>query len=187
MSSTEELAALTGDLAALKAAIDADPEAVVVRHGPARLTLLMLASVRGHVEAVSLLLQAGADPNAVNANGETALMLAASAGRPDVVRVLIGAGARVDAWDRFGMTALHRAAWGYTQCRRMSATVRALLDAGADASIPDRHGTLPHQTARRRMWSWTVPLLRWEFCGYYPAGRKDPVVRMLEEAVSHRP
>jgi hypothetical protein len=65
-------------------------------------------------------------------------------------------------------------------------TVRALLEAGADASIPDRRGELPHEYARAHRWRWTVPLLGWELTGWHPARRNDAVVRMLEDAASSR-
>ncbi len=187
MSSAAHTAALEGNTELLKSALEANPEEVVRRHGPAELTLLMLASVRGHIATASCLLNAGADPNAVNINGETALILAASARWPDVVRVLIAAGAEVDHRDALGMTAVHRAVLGGTH-RLTSATdtVRALLDAGADASIPDQQGKLPHQSATQRRWTWTVPLLRWELTGYYPVGRNDLLVRTLREAASSR-
>ena len=183
MSSGAESAVLGGDLRRLRAALANDPEAVARRHGPAEVTLLMLAAVRGDVGVVSCLLDAGADPNAVNTNGETAMILAAAAHRPELVQVLASAGAEVDHKDDLGMTALHRAVVGG---RRGSTsafdTVRALLDAGADASVADQHGRLPYQSAGHRRWTWEVPLLGWQLSGYYPVGRSDPVRRLLEEA-----
>jgi ankyrin repeat protein len=178
---------LGGDLPQLKVALANDREAVVRRHGPAEVTLLMLAAVRGDVVVVSCLLDAGADPNAVNTNGETCMILAAAAHRPELVHVLASAGAEVDHKDDLGMTALHRAVLGG---RRGSTsafdTVRALLDAGADATLADQQGRLPHQSARHRRWTWEVPLLRWQLSGYYPVGRNDPVSRLLEEAARPR-
>lgn len=188
MSSSAHTAAVEGDVERLRSALHGDPEAVVRRHGPGQLTLLMLASLRGHVGAASCLLSAGADPNAVNVNGETALMVAALARWPDVVRLLLAAGAEVDRRDTLGLTALHKAVLGgRPQSPTSSAeTVRALLDGGADASVPDQQGKLPHDHARLRRWRWTVPVLRWEWSGWYPARRDDAVLRMLEDAASSR-
>jgi len=186
VSFSAHTAAAQGDVELLRSALEADPEAIVRRQGPGQLTPLMLASLRGHVGAVSCLLNAGAHPNAVNVNGETALMFAASARWPDVVRVLIAAGAHVDPWDALGLTALHKAVLGGRPQERTSAadTVRALLDGGADASMPDRRGKLAHEYARARRWRWTVPLLGWQLSGWYPVSRKDVLVRMLEDAAS---
>ena len=55
---------------------------------------------------ISLLLQAGADVNAKDRDGNTALILAA-AENPTVVSVLLKAGADVNAKDRDGNTALY--------------------------------------------------------------------------------
>lgn len=57
-------------------------------------------------EAVSLLLERGADPNGADAYGNTALMEAASHGCDrELMRMLIKAGAKVDAKNRMGLTA----------------------------------------------------------------------------------
>ena len=59
-------------------------------------TPLMLAASRGHQSLISLLLEAGADVNAVSEqHGYTALALAAQMGNVQVVETLLGAGARV--------------------------------------------------------------------------------------------
>ena len=188
VSFSAHTAAAQGDLEHLKSALEADPEAVVRRQGPGQLTPLMMASFSGHVLSVSCLLNAGADPNAANDGGETALMFAASARWPDVVRVLVAAGADVDRGDSLGLTALHKAVLGGRPQEATSAadTLRALLDAGADASLPDRQGKRPHEYAKVGRWRWTVPPLGWQLSGWYPVSRKDVVVRMLEDAASSR-
>jgi ankyrin repeat protein len=48
----------------------------------------MIAAVNGHVDIVRMLLEAGADPRAVNEEGRTALELAEAAGQPEVVNLL---------------------------------------------------------------------------------------------------
>ena len=65
---------------------------------------LFQAAREGNVPQVAALLQAGADPNAVDKYGETALMEAAKEGHADVARVLLKAGAdpnaaNKDDWD----------------------------------------------------------------------------------------
>ena len=59
-----------------------------------RMTPLMLASARGHVETVRVLLSASPDLELRSAAGKTAIDLAAAANHPEVVSLLRTAGAR---------------------------------------------------------------------------------------------
>lgn len=92
---------------------------------------LSLACERGHLDATQLLVQYGADPDAVDARGWSPLMYAASAGRTAVLEWLLRAFRRLgqlclERADRAGRTALQLAAsGGHGQC------VRALRAAGA--------------------------------------------------------
>lgn len=52
------------------------------------------------IEAVAYLLEAGADVDAVDENGETAMHGAAYKSLPKMVRFLAGRGARIEAWNR---------------------------------------------------------------------------------------
>jgi ankyrin repeat protein len=63
-------------------------------------------SNRNPVDAVALLLQAGADPDAKTPDGDTALHLAAFAGKLDIVRALVEGGADMNVKDAAGKTAL---------------------------------------------------------------------------------
>lgn len=61
------------------------------------------------LEAIQVLLELGADINAVDKNGETAMHAAAYKNLPQVVRFLAAHGARIDVWntnDKFGWTPL---------------------------------------------------------------------------------
>src|SRR5439155_21603798 len=62
-------------------------------------TPLLLAAKNGSRGMIDLLLKAGADGNAANANGTTPLMLAAAAGKPDAVQTLLDHGAKANARD----------------------------------------------------------------------------------------
>ncbi len=53
----------------------------------------MLASSKGNIEVVKVLLDKGADANAKNKDGGTALMLAAQDGNLEVVKLLKARGA----------------------------------------------------------------------------------------------
>jgi ankyrin repeat protein len=59
-------------------------------------TLLMLAAMQGNTSIGELLIQRGADINAINDSGETALSLAAHGGHIPFIRVLLTNGATTD-------------------------------------------------------------------------------------------
>ena len=63
-------------------------------------------SNRNPVDAVNLLLEAGANPNAVTPKGDSALHLAAFDGKLDIVRALAAGGADLHLKDAAGKTAL---------------------------------------------------------------------------------
>ncbi|CAE7807683.1 Anks3 [Symbiodinium microadriaticum] len=109
-----------------------DPDAVT---GEPNHTPLMVASGNGHVRVVQLLLEAGAQKEAVAADGSTPLMWAALEGRDSVVRLLLEAGAEMDVRDQGGWTALMCSA-----SERHPQVLRLLLEAGADKDVCDRFG-----------------------------------------------
>ncbi|MEM9122414.1 MAG: ankyrin repeat domain-containing protein [Pseudomonadota bacterium] len=111
--------------ARLALARGADPDAAEASSG---WRALHFFAATGHVRAVRALLAAGADMNALAADGRTPLMQAAHDNRLEVVQVLIESGATVTLLERrAGEAALHIAA------RRASAElVDELLTAGAD-------------------------------------------------------
>ncbi|MBU2490440.1 MAG: ankyrin repeat domain-containing protein [Proteobacteria bacterium] len=90
-------------------------------------TPLHLAVANGHEKTARLLMEAGADANAVSEEfGETPLFLAASLGLSKTVERLIEHGARVDARDRHLQTPLHMAVY-----QRHADVVEILLKNGA--------------------------------------------------------
>lgn len=118
------------DLAAVRAA-KAD-----VLNAPGRLgmTPLMHAAAFGSVEAVKILLDAGADPKAQDPRGGTALHY----GAWDVerVRLLVAKGADVNAASKAGRTPILSAASSPSGAGAM----KFLLDHGADPKARDRAG-----------------------------------------------
>ena len=94
-------------------------------------TPLHLASRAGHPEVASALLEAGADPDVFTTTGVTAMHFAADADAPGVVTALVAHGGDVNARDGFS----ERTPLMFAAVRGADSAVRALLDAGADASL----------------------------------------------------
>src|SRR5215472_8241927 len=106
-------------------------------------TPLMHAAAIGSLEAMKILLQAGADVNAKNGLDTTALIWGAL--DPAKVRILVEAGANVNARSRLGRTPLLVAA-----SRPGSAdAIRLLLSKGADSKVADVRGSKPLIEAAR--------------------------------------
>jgi len=110
-------------------------------------TPLHLAAFFGHAAVVALLLERGADLQAVSGNGmrNTALHAAVAGGRVDAALTLIDAGAPVNAVDGGGHTPLHIAAeGGYVPI------VESLLRHDADAHAVDAEDRTPLARAAAR-------------------------------------
>jgi ankyrin repeat protein len=101
------------------------------------------------------LLQAGANPNITDNDGETALMGAAKGGFDGIIELLINAGASLSAQDRLGRTALHWAAvrGDYPQA------VSALVKADADLNLTQFEGWTPLMCAAAMEHPMTVAVL----------------------------
>jgi ankyrin repeat protein len=100
-------------------------------------TPLIWAASLGSLEAVNLLLGAGANPNEANALGITPLIAAAI--DADKVKALLAAGADVKAKSNTGQHALAAAAAG----ARASDSVKLLLAAGAPVNERSAQGSTP--------------------------------------------
>jgi ankyrin repeat protein len=140
-------AAAAGDLARLRALLKADPS-LARAHSVDGFSALGLAAFFGHPEALSLLLEAGADPNTASRNPMQVTPLhSASAHRiPDVslrmAESLLGAGASPNVQQQGGWTPLHQAAaHGHVELLEL------LLAHGADASARSEDGQTAGQKA----------------------------------------
>jgi hypothetical protein len=86
-----------------------------------------------HLQAMDMLLAAGADPNAQDDEGQTPLMHASWQGGAEEIRKLHAAGADVHATDKQGRTALLHAAKGVIHSNYEA--IKALLDLGAGRDL----------------------------------------------------
>ena len=84
----------------------------------------------GLAETVSILIQAGADINLTNNDGNNALWLACFSGDENTINVLIENGIDIDNCNITGATALI-----YASSTGKSSIVKQLLEAGADPFI----------------------------------------------------
>jgi uncharacterized protein len=100
---------------------------------------------------LKIALEGGASARNVTSryNG-TALIAAAHLGHADAVKMLIAARAPLNHVNNLGWTALMEAVVLGNGGANHTATVRALVDAGADVNVVDRQGQTPLQHARRR-------------------------------------
>ena len=149
-------AAAFGDVDRLAEIIDARPAVVDERSGDG-FTPLHLAAYFGKDDSVRLLLDHGADPNAVGTGWMTgtALHSAVSARHPNVVATLLDRGADPNARQAGGWTPLHGAAHNGDL-----ETTELLLAHGADATAADDEGRTAEDHANERGDPGTVAAIR---------------------------
>lgn len=101
--------------------------------------LLNIACYRGHLETVKLLLDKGAEINAIAGDGSTPLIQAGNGDKTgEIVALLLEKGADVNAADKTGMTALGNAIFKICTKGENSRikVLEILLDHGADFITP---------------------------------------------------
>jgi uncharacterized protein len=122
--------------------------------------VITIAAVRDDVETVKLAVSLGSDPKAITSPYDgTALIAAAHLGHAAVVRALIDAGAPLDHVNNLGWTAVLETVLLGDGGRQHQETLKALVEAGANARIPDRNGVTPLEHAKRRGYLVMIAIL----------------------------
>lgn len=153
-------AAKQGRVEELATLLDNHPELVHARSDPSHHhTLLILAAWHGRTSVATLLLDRGADPNAVNLEGRTPLWFSCCGGHVETAALLLARGGNPSVRKEGGSTALMAAAWtGHLPVARL------ILD----------HAAAQQQVAPAADTA-TPPILP------SPAGGQDEVRRLLDE------
>jgi ankyrin repeat protein len=125
-----------------------------------RYDAVTIAAVADDEQTLALLLSLGASAKLTTSRYDgTALIAAAHLGHDGVVRQLIQAGAPLNHVNNLHWTATIEAVVLGDGGPRHQATLRALVNAGADLSLTDREGRTPLQLARSRGFDAMVRIL----------------------------
>jgi uncharacterized protein len=125
-----------------------------------RYDIVTIAAVADDVATLETALAIGGKATNVTSRYDgTALIAAAHLGHDEVVRVLIRAGAPLDHVNNLGWTALIESIVLGDGGPRHTATLKALVGAGADVNLADRGGRTPLALARARGYRDMVAIL----------------------------
>ena len=125
-----------------------------------RYDAVTIASVADDEETLRVLLSLGASAKLTTSRYDgTALIAAAHLGHDGVVRQLIAAGAPLDHVNNLHWTAVIESIVLGDGGPRHRATLKALIDAGANLQLADRSGLTPLQLARSRGYATMVSML----------------------------
>jgi len=144
--------------AAVRALIQAGADTGALEND--RYDAVTIAAVADDEETLRTLLGLGASAKLVTSRFEgTALIAAAHLGHDGVVRQLIAAGAPLDHVNNLHWTATIESIVLGNGGARHQATLRALVEAGANLQLTDRHGKTPLDLARSYGYAEMVRLL----------------------------
>jgi hypothetical protein len=136
--------------------LGADPNALDAQ----RYDVITIAAVNNDLGMLEIALAGGGDARAITSPYDgTALIAAAHRGHVEIVRALIAAKAPLNHVNNLGWTALLEAVVLGNGGANHTATVEALVKAGADVMLPDRYGTPPLAHARTRGYAQIARIL----------------------------
>ncbi len=125
-----------------------------------RYDIVTIAAVADDLPTVKVALALGASAKNVTSRYDgTALIAAAHLGHDQVVAELIRAGAPLDHVNNLGWTALIESIVLGNGGRRHTATLAALVKAGANVNLADRNGQTPLALARGRGYKEMIAIL----------------------------
>ena len=143
------VAAYAGRIEAMRALVAAGADANALERD--RYDIVTIAAVANDVPTLAAALALGCSARNVTSRYDgTALIAAAHLGHAEVVERLIAAGAPLDHVNNLGWTALIESIVLGDGGARHTATLRALVEAGASVNLADRQGQTPLTLARAR-------------------------------------
>ena len=123
--------------------------------------IVTIAAVANDLPTLRLALELGCRPTNVTSRYEgTALIAAAHLGHVEVVQILIEAGAPLDHVNNLDWTALIEAIVLGDGGARHTATLQALVEAGANVNLADGQGVSPLRLAEDRNYTEMAQILR---------------------------
>jgi ankyrin repeat protein len=136
--------------------LGADPNALESQ----QYDIVTIAAVANDVPMLKVALDGGCKATNVTSPYQgTALIAAAHLGHDEVVRMLIAAKAPLDHVNNLGWTALIESIVLGDGGKRHTATLKALVDAGANVNLADRSGDTPLTLAKKRGFSEMAKIL----------------------------
>ena len=152
------VAAYLGNHAAMRKLVAAGADANALEQD--YYDIVTIAAVANDLATMRLALQLGCKPGNVTSRYQgTALIAAAHLGHVEIVQTLITAGAPLDHVNNLNWTALIESIVLGDGGTRHTATLKTLIDGGADVNLPDGRGKTPLQLARNRGYREMVKIL----------------------------